>query len=293
MTGRITTAEVAHVARLARLELTDDELETFTGQLAAVLDHAADVEALDVATCRRPSHPYPLKNVLRPDVVGATVDTATRCWPPRRWSRTAASGCRRSSARRPDVVVPVGPRAGGRRAGRRVVGRVRARGVPRRDRGQPTATCTPSTSSPRTRRGRPPAVVDEAVAAGRDPGPLAGVPVALKDNLCTHGVADHLLVADPRGVASRPTTRPWCERLQRRGRRHHRQDEPRRVRHGQLDRELRLRADPQPARPHARCRAGRRAAAPRRWRPASRRSPSGPTPAARSASRPRCAASSA
>src|SRR4051794_15784052 len=33
------------------------------------------------------------------------------------------------------------------------------------------------------------ASVDEAVAAGRDPGPLAGVPVALKDNLCTHGVA--------------------------------------------------------------------------------------------------------
>jgi aspartyl-tRNA(Asn)/glutamyl-tRNA(Gln) amidotransferase subunit A len=31
--------------------------------------------------------------------------------------------------------------------------------------------------------------VDEAVAAGRDPGPLAGVPVALKDNMCTHGVA--------------------------------------------------------------------------------------------------------
>src|SRR5688572_28480119 len=32
------------------------------------------------------------------------------------------------------------------------------------------------------------AAVDEAVAAGRDPGPLAGVPVALKDNLCTHGI---------------------------------------------------------------------------------------------------------
>ena len=33
------------------------------------------------------------------------------------------------------------------------------------------------------------AAVDEAVAAGRDPGPLAGVPVALKDNMCTRGVA--------------------------------------------------------------------------------------------------------
>ena len=76
MTGRITTDDVAHVARLARLELTDDELETFTGQLAAVLDHAADVEALDLADVPPTAHPYPLGNVLRPDVVSASVDTA-------------------------------------------------------------------------------------------------------------------------------------------------------------------------------------------------------------------------
>ncbi len=44
----ITRDDVAHVARLARIELTDDELETFTGQLAKVLQHARDVEALDV-----------------------------------------------------------------------------------------------------------------------------------------------------------------------------------------------------------------------------------------------------
>ena len=67
MTGRITTDEVAHVARLARLDLSDDELETFTGQLAAVLDHAADVEALDVADVPPTAHPYPLANVLRAD----------------------------------------------------------------------------------------------------------------------------------------------------------------------------------------------------------------------------------
>ena len=33
------------------------------------------------------------------------------------------------------------------------------------------------------------AAIDAAVAAGDDPGPLAGVPVVLKDNMCTHGVA--------------------------------------------------------------------------------------------------------
>jgi aspartyl-tRNA(Asn)/glutamyl-tRNA(Gln) amidotransferase subunit C len=74
--SRISRDEVAHVARLARLELSSDELETFTGQLAAVLDHAADVEALELDDVPPTSHPYPLKNVLRADVVSATVDTA-------------------------------------------------------------------------------------------------------------------------------------------------------------------------------------------------------------------------
>lgn len=65
--AQITRDDVAHVARLARLELTDDELTTFTEQLAKVLDHARDVEALDVADVPPTSHPYPLQNVLRAD----------------------------------------------------------------------------------------------------------------------------------------------------------------------------------------------------------------------------------
>ena len=44
----ISRDDVVHVAKLARLELTEEELELFTPQLAAVLEHAADVEALDV-----------------------------------------------------------------------------------------------------------------------------------------------------------------------------------------------------------------------------------------------------
>jgi aspartyl-tRNA(Asn)/glutamyl-tRNA(Gln) amidotransferase subunit C len=66
--------DVAHVARLARLELTDDELERFTGQLAAVLEHARDVEALDLADVPPTSHPLPLRNVMRPDELGPTLD---------------------------------------------------------------------------------------------------------------------------------------------------------------------------------------------------------------------------
>ena len=70
----ITRDDVAHVARLARLELTDDELDLFTGQLANILDRAADVEALDVSDVPATSHPYHLRNVTRADEVRPSVD---------------------------------------------------------------------------------------------------------------------------------------------------------------------------------------------------------------------------
>ena len=76
MPQKITRDDVAHVADLARLALSDDELDQFTEQLAAVLDHAADVEALDVADVPPTSHPVPLENVLRDDVVAPTLDRA-------------------------------------------------------------------------------------------------------------------------------------------------------------------------------------------------------------------------
>jgi aspartyl-tRNA(Asn)/glutamyl-tRNA(Gln) amidotransferase subunit C len=68
MADRITTEDVAHVARLARLALTDDELDRYTEQLAAVLEHAADIEALDTSGVEPTAHPLPLVNVLRDDV---------------------------------------------------------------------------------------------------------------------------------------------------------------------------------------------------------------------------------
>lgn len=76
MAERITRDEVAHVAMLARLALTEAELDTYTEQLGAVLDHARDTEALDLADVEPMTHPYPLQNALRPDVVTATVDRA-------------------------------------------------------------------------------------------------------------------------------------------------------------------------------------------------------------------------
>jgi aspartyl-tRNA(Asn)/glutamyl-tRNA(Gln) amidotransferase subunit C len=68
--------DVAHVARLARLELTDDELTTYTEQLAGILAHAADVAALDTTGVPPTAHPLPLQNVLRPDVPRPGVDRA-------------------------------------------------------------------------------------------------------------------------------------------------------------------------------------------------------------------------
>ncbi|HUO47306.1 MAG TPA: Asp-tRNA(Asn)/Glu-tRNA(Gln) amidotransferase subunit GatC [Acidimicrobiales bacterium] len=64
---RLTREDAAYVARLARLELTDEELDTYAGQLAAVLDHAAQVASLDTAGVVPTAHPLPLQNVLRPD----------------------------------------------------------------------------------------------------------------------------------------------------------------------------------------------------------------------------------
>ncbi len=66
---RLTRAEVAHVAALARLDLTEDELDLFTGQLAQVLDHAADVASLDLAGVPMTAHAMAVTNVLRPDEV--------------------------------------------------------------------------------------------------------------------------------------------------------------------------------------------------------------------------------
>ena len=74
MTERITRQDVAHVADLARLSLTADELDAFTVQLADILDHAANLDALDLADVSPTAHPLPLVNVFRDDVIGPTSD---------------------------------------------------------------------------------------------------------------------------------------------------------------------------------------------------------------------------
>ena len=56
------------MAKLARLALTDSELDSLTSELGAILEHAAQVSALDTAGVPPTAHPVPLVNVFRADV---------------------------------------------------------------------------------------------------------------------------------------------------------------------------------------------------------------------------------
>jgi aspartyl-tRNA(Asn)/glutamyl-tRNA(Gln) amidotransferase subunit C len=76
VSDRLTTDDVAHVARLARLTLTPEELERATAQLTGMLEHFADIDALDLADVEPMNQPYPLVNVLRDDVEGDVLDRA-------------------------------------------------------------------------------------------------------------------------------------------------------------------------------------------------------------------------
>jgi aspartyl-tRNA(Asn)/glutamyl-tRNA(Gln) amidotransferase subunit C len=67
--SRLTRADVEHVAQLARLALTDDEIEHLTGQLEVILEHAAQIAGLDTSDVPPTAHPLPLVNVLRADEV--------------------------------------------------------------------------------------------------------------------------------------------------------------------------------------------------------------------------------
>ncbi|MDQ4038923.1 MAG: Asp-tRNA(Asn)/Glu-tRNA(Gln) amidotransferase subunit GatC [Actinomycetota bacterium] len=72
MTG-ISREEVAHLAHLARLGVTDEELDVFAGQLDVILAsvaHVADVAADDIPPT---THAVPLTNITRPDELGPSL----------------------------------------------------------------------------------------------------------------------------------------------------------------------------------------------------------------------------
>jgi aspartyl-tRNA(Asn)/glutamyl-tRNA(Gln) amidotransferase subunit C len=63
----IDREQVLHVARLARLELSDDEVEKMCGELSTILDHVERMNDLDLDGVEPTSHVVALENVLRPD----------------------------------------------------------------------------------------------------------------------------------------------------------------------------------------------------------------------------------
>ena len=65
----LTRDDVAHLARLARIQATDDELDRLAGQLDVILDAVKAVGEVAAADVPPMSHPLPLTNVTRPDVV--------------------------------------------------------------------------------------------------------------------------------------------------------------------------------------------------------------------------------
>jgi len=63
----IDRATVKHIAHLARLKLTDDEIETFGRQLGDVLGYFRKLQALDTKDVEPTAHPLPVRNVFRDD----------------------------------------------------------------------------------------------------------------------------------------------------------------------------------------------------------------------------------
>jgi aspartyl-tRNA(Asn)/glutamyl-tRNA(Gln) amidotransferase subunit C len=72
----ITRAEVAHLAKLARMQLTDADLDHFAGQLDVIIGAVARVSEVAADDIPPTSHSVPLTNVFRADEVQPSLDQA-------------------------------------------------------------------------------------------------------------------------------------------------------------------------------------------------------------------------
>lgn len=73
MAERLSESDVRHVAKLARLKCSEEEIHLFTEQLGAVLDYVAQLEEVDTHDVEPLAHCLPVNNVFREDVPGASL----------------------------------------------------------------------------------------------------------------------------------------------------------------------------------------------------------------------------
>ncbi|HEY6837160.1 MAG TPA: Asp-tRNA(Asn)/Glu-tRNA(Gln) amidotransferase subunit GatC [Geobacteraceae bacterium] len=72
---KITREEVEHVAKLARLELSEEEMTTFTGQMDAILAYVDTLKELDTDGVVATAHAVPVENAFREDLVTPSIGT--------------------------------------------------------------------------------------------------------------------------------------------------------------------------------------------------------------------------
>jgi len=75
MAKKIDQAQARKVAKLSRLELTEAEIEEFTGQLSAILDYVEKMNDLDTTNVEPLAHCLPISNVLRQDRAKESLGT--------------------------------------------------------------------------------------------------------------------------------------------------------------------------------------------------------------------------
>jgi len=75
MAKKIDQSQVRKVAKLSRLDLTEAEVEEFTGQLSAILDYVEKMNELDTENIEPLAHCLPIKNVFRADCIKESLGT--------------------------------------------------------------------------------------------------------------------------------------------------------------------------------------------------------------------------